>query len=383
MSELGALQDIEQPIELIYQALDDERCWKLFLECLIERLKLTFATIVVAYPRSHSLSWSHYAGVSEEFFREYLTVWMNDDPWVPTQWPSRAPVGEFLRSENLVSDEELYRNDAFLKYFQPIGYHYGGGVVLARTEFQTASVGFARATHFGPLTEDEISWFRRVTPHLMRAVALQGRIGRLEAERTSLLAYFNTVAVGILLVNRKGDILLANAPAESILEKRDGLTRENRQLRAVDKHEQAQLLSILEKAGTTLPDIKKEAGTIAITRPDSAPLLLHASIANPTQINRVGLESPDVVLWIVDPTEQRRIDATALQELFGLTKAEVKLCVDLAYGHSVAEIAELVHVSVHTVRSHLKHVLEKTGVSRQSELVALTLRVGSVPRSAS
>lgn len=119
---------------------------------------------------------------------------------------------------------------------------------------------------------------------------------------------------------------------------------------------------------------------MAISRPDSAPLLVHASTANPAQINRVGLEAPDVVLWIVDPTEQRRIDASPLQGLFGLTRAEVEICVHLTYGYSVSEIAELIHVSVHTVRSHVKHVLAKTGVSRQSELVALTLRVGSLPR---
>jgi len=260
MPDLGPLSDIEKPIELIYRALEEERCWKLFLECLIERLDLTFSTIVVAYPRSHTLSWSHYAGVTADFFAVYKTVWMARDPWMPTQWPSRAPVGQFLLSEELVPDELLYQNQAFLDYFQPVGYHYGGGVVLARTQFQTASVGFARATRFGPLTEGEISWFGRLTPHLMRAVALHGRIGRLDAERTALLSYLNAVAVGILLLNNKGDILLANAPAEMILEKAQGLTREGGQVRALDQSEHAQLLSILAKAGTTLPDSKRVAG---------------------------------------------------------------------------------------------------------------------------
>ena len=99
MSELGALQDIEQPIELIYQALDDERCWKLFLECLIERLKLTFATIVVAYPAGYNASFSHYAGVPEEVFNEYCKVWMDLDPWRKSEWPARASNQSFRHDD--------------------------------------------------------------------------------------------------------------------------------------------------------------------------------------------------------------------------------------------------------------------------------------------
>lgn len=67
-------------------------------------------------------------------------------------------------------------------------------------------------------------------------------------------------------------------------------------------------------------------------------------------------------------------DAGALADAFGLTRSESRVAVALAAGMSVGEIASELGISVHTVRSHLKRTLSKTGVRRQSQLVALCVR---------
>ncbi len=58
----------------------------------------------------------------------------------------------------------------------------------------------------------------------------------------------------------------------------------------------------------------------------------------------------------------------------GLTQAEAKLAIQLANGKSLEESAESLHVSIHTVRTHLKSIFSKTGAKRQSELVAQLLQ---------
>jgi DNA-binding CsgD family transcriptional regulator len=47
----------------------------------------------------------------------------------------------------------------------------------------------------------------------------------------------------------------------------------------------------------------------------------------------------------------------------------------LASGLSVAEVARQLHVSHHTVRSHLKSLFQKTGTTPQSALVSRILRL--------
>jgi DNA-binding CsgD family transcriptional regulator len=52
---------------------------------------------------------------------------------------------------------------------------------------------------------------------------------------------------------------------------------------------------------------------------------------------------------------------------------EAQVSISLANGHSIDEIARGSNHSAHTIRSQLKSVFRKTGVTRQSELIKLLL----------
>lgn len=72
-------------------------------------------------------------------------------------------------------------------------------------------------------------------------------------------------------------------------------------------------------------------------------------------VNRPGAVLPDVSL---------------LQGLFDLTAAEARVAAGLLDGLSVAEITHRHGVSVLTVRTQVRSVLSKSGVTRQSEFIA-------------
>ena len=60
-----------------------------------------------------------------------------------------------------------------------------------------------------------------------------------------------------------------------------------------------------------------------------------------------------------------------VQSLFDLTPAEARVARSLSAGETVEKIASVGGVSLNTVRSQLRCVLEKTGCHRQAEVVAL------------
>ena len=66
-----------------------------------------------------------------------------------------------------------------------------------------------------------------------------------------------------------------------------------------------------------------------------------------------------------------------VQSLFDLTPAEARVARDLATGRSPEDIASDGGVSLNTVRSQVRGVLEKTGCHRQLDVVALL--AGIVP----
>ena len=79
------------------------------------------------------------------------------------------------------------------------------------------------------------------------------------------------------------------------------------------------------------------------------------------------------MIFITDPEAQTTTPTEMLERLYGLTPAEAKLAALLAHGKSVTEAADELHITQNTARTHLKHIFQKTGVKRQSELVKLIL----------
>ncbi|HLW26409.1 MAG TPA: helix-turn-helix transcriptional regulator, partial [Kiloniellales bacterium] len=64
---------------------------------------------------------------------------------------------------------------------------------------------------------------------------------------------------------------------------------------------------------------------------------------------------------------------------FGLTAAEAELALEIMRGDGREAAAARLGITVATVRTHLLHIFEKTGVHRQAELVRLLLDRAQAP----
>jgi DNA-binding CsgD family transcriptional regulator len=57
--------------------------------------------------------------------------------------------------------------------------------------------------------------------------------------------------------------------------------------------------------------------------------------------------------------------------IFKLTPAEMRVLMMIVHLGRVPEVAPVLGISEPTVKTHLQHIFEKTGVSRQADLVKL------------
>ena len=80
------------------------------------------------------------------------------------------------------------------------------------------------------------------------------------------------------------------------------------------------------------------------------------------------------MVTLVDP-DCREPVGPVLGRLFRLTPAEIRLCKSLAKGADLNAFASAHDLSIGTVRSQLKAVLDKTGTHRQGELISMLARV--------
>jgi DNA-binding CsgD family transcriptional regulator len=97
-------------------------------------------------------------------------------------------------------------------------------------------------------------------------------------------------------------------------------------------------------------------------------------VPTPANVRALYGHGGAVSLFLTDPERRVRLDARGLRADYGLTAAETRVAELLVQGADVAGIGRRLGVSIHTVRSQVKRVLEKTATSRQSELVALLMR---------
>jgi DNA-binding CsgD family transcriptional regulator len=77
------------------------------------------------------------------------------------------------------------------------------------------------------------------------------------------------------------------------------------------------------------------------------------------------------VLALTPVTRPEAPPVELVQSLFDLTPAEARVARSLASGKTMEAIAAEGGVSLNTVRTHVRGVLEKTGCERQAEVVAL------------
>ena len=95
---------------------------------------------------------------------------------------------------------------------------------------------------------------------------------------------------------------------------------------------------------------------------------------------RSNLLSPWSARWAVfvqEPGTTPQIPGEAFARLYGLTGGELRTVLAIAPGLGVSEAADLLGLSEGTVRTHLHRVFEKTGTTRQAELIKLLVSAGA------
>ncbi|MDR0308322.1 MAG: helix-turn-helix transcriptional regulator [Coriobacteriales bacterium] len=66
--------------------------------------------------------------------------------------------------------------------------------------------------------------------------------------------------------------------------------------------------------------------------------------------------------------------AEEIAGIFGLTNRETEVLFYLLQGRSAGYIADVLYISENTVRSHIRHILEKTNTESKQQLIGLMLR---------
>lgn len=205
------------------------------------------------------------------------------------------------------------------------------------------------------------------------------QVGRLNEHATSrpgfyferLSEVFAQLPGAVLLCDREGQLLYANPQAER-LAREEHIWQRTAQGRV---HWVGVVQSSLQALQQLMQSISAthsgERRMLALERQMAdSPVLVSLLCLEPEPGQKL------LALFICSAHSRALPDLDALRLMFGLTPSEARVALLLAEGRRRDEVAQELGVSASTVAFHLRNLFLKTGVSRQSDLVALVLVAG-------
>ena len=198
----------------------------------------------------------------------------------------------------------------------------------------------------------------------------------IDSRRISVDPVLDLLPYGVFLVGLDGLPNYMNLKAASILESPGGLALSRGGLTA-ESHNETLLLRTMIRRAIESSQGKNNygGGTMLIGRGESGDEL--QVLITPLRPNgNRGFKSDEsaaIAIFVTVTAQKNAYPVNQIMSLFGLTHAEAKLMRELANGLSLEQICDRFEITKHTARAQLRSLFDKTGVSRQAELVKMVL----------
>ena len=305
-----------------------------------------------------------------------LLGWAPRNPLLPLGI-GRTP-GEVFTIGDFISREQFTSSEFYNEWWQPAGFDSEPLTTNLLVDHNATGILTShRPSHLSPFDDRQRRLFATLAQHLVRAVAIQRRTHQLDITGRAALAGLDGLDQGFVLVDAQARPVFTNRRARELLDIGDSVIVEDGALSAVNTEDGRQLQALIGSCSLDNPD--RLGGETSLQR-RSGRLPLHV------QVTPVGCEWSEhavplasgwrssAMVLITDPEPDARDQLDALRERYGLTRAEATFALEIVKGGGRRATAERLGIADGTARSHLSKIFDKTGVSRQAELVRLLLQ---------
>lgn len=275
------------------------------------------------------------------------------------------PMGQVVHSDELI-DREEFRQTPFYKHFlEPWGFEVALIGNLDRQERDHMGIVCPGPPDLDP--GDLREAVQLLIPHFQRAARISRRIGEADLRAAAATDLLDSSPYCVMALGPDLELLLANSQAQAMLERSDGFALSKGRIKTDDPATHRQLQAMATGLSSD------RSFTFSATGRNGQKLLLSALAVSTSQSGQFANRASGAALMIIGG---QRIDISeaavdALQRGFGLTAAEARLAAFLIEGSGVHGYARARGVSAEAGKYLLKSIYSKTGLSNQTELVAL------------
>jgi DNA-binding CsgD family transcriptional regulator len=360
------LDDFSRTVAGIYDASLDVDRWPDTLARLAATFDGTASQIAVASGPS-DIGFLKIWGIPDDVLALTMPKFVALTPLDP-RFEMLATRYKATHCRQFISDETLHASEMYKQVLQLGNVEYSMCFSVPVNEDTSLFLSIMRGSELRPFTGEDCLDFSRFAPHATRAVSMHGTFRRCREELATVNALLDGVPLGMMVVDHD-ELKVANRAAWEMLDEGNAVRLCNGRFSGATSAADADLRAAVREAQS---DSSKPIG-VSLPIDHAEPVRALVRKLNPNSAHMVGAANDAVALYLTDPRKPVETPEEILQRLFGLTPREAAVLRILAKGEDLQAAAAQLGIGIETARTHLKHVMETTGVSRQAELMHLVL----------
>jgi DNA-binding CsgD family transcriptional regulator len=302
--------------------------------------------------------------ISSSYFSDEIVAGFGEfahlDPW--TAVAADVPLGRVVRMSDRVAKSTFQRSAFFNDFVRAVGDDTSYCMAaLFPMENAMGVLAFHRGANQDDFSIEDEQRLAASLPEIRNLLQVRARLAVAERRARDLELTLARLPKAILHVEQKGRLAYANGAADALIRRGDvlqvlpGGRIKTKGVNAA-RFEKALIGALQHGEGSAFSLSSAEGLSYQVT---IAPL--YAASA----------QSTVALISIVDPAATETPPIAEFMGLFNLTRAEAEIAANLAAGQGLEEISEARQIQIGTARTHVKHILQKTGTRRQGQLVAL------------
>ena len=270
---------------------------------------------------------------------------------------------------DVVTDEEVLTHPIYTDFLRPHGLGWFAAANVAPDPRIYAVISVQRHYEKPRFSDEEVRLVAILGRHVEQSLRLSMRMIDAELTRDRLIDALSAMSTGVFGLDSLGRITIVNEAGRALIDR--GLAIVDRRLipqyRTNREDFAAALALALGDMGATCP----KAVIVGNREDGGIPLVLYFLPVTDADVFADGmLAKTRVLVLAVEVGRTDPIDPTILRDLMGLTLNEARVAALVGCGMPPRTVAGRLGITEETTRTVLKRVFSKTGISRQSELVA-------------
>ena len=274
----------------------------------------------------------------------------------------------------VMTSNEWLATRVYRDFGRPNGWLDSLGVTLLKTPSRFATLSLARRHDAGFAGPREIEIMRLLAPHLRRATSIADLIEMRELTSKTFETTFDALLAPVIFVDSHCRIIHANGAARDLFAVGDPIRSEHDVLRALGADASQRLETAVGAAGRGDAGADEICRVVCMAFADGRPAFGHVlPTCAGTARGRIDVRAAAAV-FITPAASAPGFPLLPWASAFGLTSAEVQVLELLVKGNTINSAAAALRVAATTVRTHRARLMQKTGTTRQVDLIRMAMQ---------